>query len=76
MENKTPINSNGKIMLLVKGFEALDGLKKIAIRAVANVNRNRPMVSGVAEVNFTNTGTPAINSNVVTASMPICILLS
>ena len=71
MENKTPIASNGKIMLLVTGFEALDGLKKIAIRIVANVNLNSPIVSGEAEVNFTNTGTPAINSNVVAASMPI-----
>ena len=46
------------------------GMKKIENKAVAVVNLNNPIVSGPADVNFTNTGTAAISESVIAASMP------
>jgi hypothetical protein len=66
-----PIANKGKIILFENGFDTLDGRKKIRIKIVAKVNLNKPMVMGFADVNFTNTGTPAIRINVMAASIPI-----
>ena len=71
-----PIDINGKTILFEIALAAFVGLTKIAIRSVASDNLNKPIVTGFAEVNFINTGTPAISSKVIAASKPICMFPS
>lgn len=75
MANNAPININGKTMLFLNWTKRLVGLRNKTNKAVATLSLNKPIVSGVAEVNFIKTGTPAIKINVITASAPIFVLL-
>ena len=74
MAKIAPININGKIMLFLSWGRLLAGWKNKTIKVVAMISLNKPMVSGVAEVNLIKTGIPAIKINVVAASTPIGIL--
>ncbi len=73
MANNAPININGKIMLFLSWTKLLTGLSIKTNKAVATLSLNKPIVSGVAEVNFIKTGTPAIKIRVIAASVLICI---
>ncbi len=65
----------GKIIFLVKVRALLNGRKITTNNKVATLKRNKPMVKGVADVNFIHTGTPAIRISEIAASKPIVIFL-
>jgi hypothetical protein len=70
IEKSNPIKNNGKSILLVNRFSLRPGSRKKINRAVAILNLKNPIVKGVADVNFTNTGTAAISERAITASRP------
>ena len=75
MENTSPIITRFRILRVVRSFMNRFGFKNIYMRNAATVNLKTPIVYVSADVNFMNTGTPAIIIREMAASSDISTLL-